>query len=88
MKKFLFWLLVLVVFIVGVARFQQYTIEGIVVEDKGSVIIVEDIAGFRWGVEVEAFTFREGDRVKLTMKEKGAPSRDDDEVIDIKPIAK
>ena len=87
MRKFLFWVLVVVVFFVGVARLQQYTVNGVVVEDQGSTVIVEDVAGFRWGVEVEAFTFREGDRVELTMKEKGAPSRDDDEVIDIKPIA-
>ncbi len=88
MKKFVFWVLVLVVFIVGVAKLQQYTINGVVVEDRGSSVIVEDVAGFRWGVEVEAFTLREGDRVELTMKEKGTTSRVDDEVINIKPIAK
>ena len=87
MKKFLFWVLIAVVFIVGVAKLQQYTINGIVVEDRGSSIIVEDIAGFRWGVEVEAFAFREGDRVTLTMKDRGTTSRADDEVINIKPIA-
>jgi ABC-type microcin C transport system permease subunit YejB len=87
MKKFIFWALVLVVFIVGVARLQQYTINGVVAEDRGSSIIVEDVAGFRWCIEVEAFTFREGDSVTLTMKEKGTTSRDDDEVVNIQPIA-
>ena len=88
MKKFILWVLVLVMFIVGVGRLQHYTIDGVVVEDRGSSIIVKDIVGFRWCIEVEAFTFKEGDRVTLTMKEKGTTSRDDDEVVNIQPIAK
>lgn len=87
MKKFLFWALVLVVFIVGVAKLQQYTINGVIIENRGSVVVVEDITGNLWSVEVEAFTYSEGDRVTLTLKDRGTTSRADDEVVNIQPIA-
>jgi len=88
MKKIIISIIVAVIFIMAIGKLQQYTIEGTVIEDRGNTIIVEDTTGEQWEVEVEAFIYREGDRVMLTMKDKGTTSRVDDEVINIKPIAK
>ena len=87
MRKTFFFILVAIILMVATSKLQQYTINGTVVEDRGSSVIVEDDAGFPWVVEVEAFTYREGDKVTLTMRDKGTTSRLDDEVINIKPIA-
>ena len=87
MKKTFFFILVAIILMVATSKLQQYTINGTVVEDRGSSIIVEDTTGHFWDVEVEAFTYREGDKVMLTMKDKGTTSRVDDEVISLKPIA-
>lgn len=86
MRKTIIFILVAIILMMATGKLQQYTIDGVVVEDKGSTIIVEDKTGHLWEVEVEAFTFREGDKVTLTMKDKGTTSRLDDEVINIQPI--
>lgn len=87
MRKTFFFILVAIVLMMATSKLQQYTINGTVIEDRGNTIVVEDTTGRFWDVEVEAFTYREGDRVMLTMKDKGTTSRADDEVINIKPIA-
>ena len=88
MRKTLVIVAIAIILMMAIGKLQQYTIDGVVVEDKGSTIIVEDKTGHLWEVEVEAFTFREGDRVTLTMKDKGTTSRLDDEAINIQPIEK
>lgn len=87
MRKTIIFVLVAIILIMATSKLQQYNIDGIVVEDKGSTIIVEDETGKPWSVEVEAFTYSEGDRITLIMRDRGTTSRMDDEVISLKPIA-
>ena len=87
MRKTFFFILVAIILMVAMSKLQQYTINGTVVEDRGNTIIVEDTTEHLWEIEVEAFTYREGDKVTLTIRDKGTTSRVDDEVISIKPIA-
>lgn len=84
MKKTIIFILVAIILMMATSKLQQYTIDGVVVEDKGSTIIVEDETGHLWEIEVEAFTYSEGDKVTLTMRDRGTTNRTDDIVKEVK----
>ena len=65
---------------------RPYEIGGEVVENKGSTIIVELDNGCLHEVKVKAFSFREGERVVATVKEKGATTPRDDEIIGLRLV--
>lgn len=65
---------------------RPYEIGGEVVEDKGTTVVVELDNGYVHEVKVKAFSFREGDRVVATVREKGATTPRDDEIIDLRLI--
>lgn len=84
MRKVLVVVAIAIILMMAIGKLQQYTINGVIIEDRGNSIVVEDETGHIWAVDVEAFTYREGDRVTLTMRDRGTTSRADDEVVNIK----
>lgn len=87
MKKFVVFMIVAVLFC-GAMKLATcpYEIGGEVVEDKGSFIVVKLDNGCVHEVKVKTFSFREGDRVVATVREKGATTPRDDEIIDLRLI--
>ena len=65
---------------------RPYEIGGEVVEDRGSIVVVELDNGCTHEVKVKSFVFREGARVVATIREKGATTPRDDEIIDLKLV--
>ena len=62
-----------------------YKMDAEVVEDRGSMVIVETPNGHRWEVYVDRNSFQEGDDVIIEFKESGNPNRQgDDKIVDIR----
>ena len=87
MKKFVVFAAVALL-LYGVIKFatRPYEIGGEVVEDKGAFVIVELDNGCVHEVRVKSFVFRKGARVVATIREKGATTPRDDEIIDLKLV--
>lgn len=74
----------IVVFFSVLESLQDYQMNGVVVEDNGSSVIVETTNGHRWEVLVDSGSFEEGDEVVVEFDVKGSPNRQsDDGVVDI-----
>ena len=87
MKKFVAFIAVALI-LCGAIKLatRPYEIGGEVVEDRGSIVVVELDNGCIHEVKVKAFSFREGERVVATVKEKGATTPRDDEIIDLRLV--
>ena len=61
-----------------------YKMNGVVVEDNGSSVVVETTNGHLWEVLVDHNTFQEGDEVIVEIANQGDPNKIvDDKVVDI-----
>ena len=77
-------ILALVVIAIFMNFINTYKMNGVVVEDKGSSIVVETTNGHSWEVLVDYNTFQEGDEVIMKLVDKGNPNKIvDDKVVDI-----
>lgn len=87
MKKFVVFM-VIAILLCGATKLatHPYEIGGEVVENKGAIVVVELDNGYIHEVKVEAFSFREGERVVATVREKGATTPRDDEIINLRLV--
>ena len=87
MKKFVVFIIVAIIFCGAIKlATRPYEIGGEVVEDKGSTVVVALDNGCVHEIKVKAFSFREGERVVATVREKGATTPRDDEIIDLRLV--
>lgn len=75
--------LVVLVILVSLAS-QPYKMNGTVIENKGSTVVVKTTNGREWVVKVDPFFFQEGDEVIVEIANQGDPNKvGDDKVVDI-----
>ena len=87
MKKFVVFIIVAIIFCGAIKlATRPYEIGGEVVEDKGSFVVVKLDNGCVHEVKVKAFSFREGERVMATVREKGATTPRDDKVVNLRLV--
>jgi hypothetical protein len=64
--------------------YQPYKMNGTVIEDSGSAVVVRTTNGHEWIVNVDPFSFQEGDEVVVEFEDGGNPNRQiDDRIVDI-----
>ena len=80
--KFILALVVIAIFMSFINT--PYKMNGMVVEDNGSSVVVETTNGHLWEVLVDYNTFQEGDEVIVEIANQGDPNKIvDDKVVDI-----
>ena len=76
-----FGIILTIMFLAVGNKLTQYERKGEVVKSNRQEIVVVDLNGETWKVKAQGF--KVGDKVVMTMREKGSTSICDDEVIDI-----